>query len=105
MLHSLVSTRLEDCVASALRCQVSLDLDNKSFCKGPEEHCRSCWGCVFMSFIKSHPELCLAGWLCRSKPCLCCGSGGWNEYFKDALKSIASKGVHKSRFNVKVKAG
>lgn len=34
---------------------------------------------------------------------MCCGSGGWNEYFKDALK-ITSKGVGKSRFNVKVKA-
>lgn len=61
-------------------------------------------GAVSSSLSSSHPDFCLAGCLCCRRHCVCCGSGGWKESSKDALK-ITSKGVGKSRFNVKVKAG
>lgn len=38
---------------------------------------------------------------CAAEGLVC--SGGWNEYFKDALK-ITSEGVGKSWFNIKMKA-
>lgn len=57
---------------------------------------------VLMS--SSHPDFCSTNSQQGRRHCVCCGSGGWKESFKGALK-ITSKGVGKSRFNVIVKAG
>lgn len=94
MLHSLVSSRLEDCMASRCSAKLAAALTMRISARGQRSTADPA-GPVPSYLSSSHPDFCLAGCLCCGWRCVCCGSGGWKESFKDALK-ITSKELAKA---------